>query len=58
MVDLFGAPWEDLTREHLGEFFADAGDESLLWEAKGTRPHPGAVRKSVCGFANSERVAI
>jgi hypothetical protein len=35
-------------------FLADAGDEGLTWEVKGTeRPHPGSVRKHVCAFANS-----
>jgi Putative DNA-binding domain len=50
-----GARWESLTLDHVEAFLADAGDEGLTWEAKGTeRPPPGSVRKQVCAFANAE----
>jgi Schlafen, AlbA_2 len=49
-----GASWEALTLGDIEAFLADAGDEGLTWEAKGTeRPHPGSIRKQVCAFANA-----
>jgi len=54
MRDLFGKPWDDVEVEDVEAFLAEAGDEGLLWEAKGTeQPHPGSVRKAVSGFANA-----
>jgi len=51
---IFGVPWDDLTPEAVEAFLADAGDEPLTWEAKGTlRPRPQSVRKHVCAFANA-----
>lgn len=54
-MTVFGVPWSELEVEDVERFLADAGDEPLLWEAKGggERPHPGSVRKAACGFANS-----
>jgi hypothetical protein len=53
--DLFGVLWNAVDLDSVGAFLADAGDEGLFWEVKGTRPNPRTVRKSVRGFANSER---
>lgn len=56
-ADIFGVPWPQLQLEHVQAFLAEAGDEPLLWEAKGAgvQPHAGSVQKAGCGFANSER---
>ncbi len=51
---IFPVPWASLTVSGLREFFREAGDESLLWEAKGTELRPEHVLRSVCGFANSD----
>ncbi len=55
--------WPDLSLEALSSFLAEAGDEGLTWEAKGTTPTPhaadaefpkaAALAKAACGFANS-----
>lgn len=48
----FGVAWEDLGLPEIRAFFADAGDEGLTWEAKGTSIRPEHVRKSVSAFGN------
>jgi hypothetical protein len=54
MESIFGKPWDAVELEDVEAFLADAGDEGLTWEAKGTeRPHPGSVRKHACAFANA-----
>ena len=58
MHRLFDEPWETLSLESVRRFLADAGDEGLLWEAKGPEPNGGPVRansiyKALSGFANS-----
>ncbi len=54
MQQFFDRPWDSLDVESVRRFLADADDEGVLWEAKGTRvPHRDSVRKAVCGFANS-----
>jgi|SRR5579884_3029253 len=55
MRHLFDADWDDLDVPSVERFLADAGDEGLIWEAKGggKQPHPDSVRKAVSGFANS-----
>jgi predicted HTH transcriptional regulator len=54
METIFRVDWDDLELDDVAAFLADAGDEGLTWEAKGTeRPHPGSVRKHASGFANS-----
>lgn len=52
---LFDVPWEDLDADAVELFLAQAGDESLAWEAKGggDRLRPDTVRKSACGFVNA-----
>jgi hypothetical protein len=51
---LFDTPWEELDVSSVNRFLADAGDEGLLWEAKGAAtPRRDSVLKAVCGFANS-----
>jgi len=52
-VTIFGVLWSDLTLEHVQAFLKEAGDEPLLWEAKGTKLDGRAIRRQVCGFANS-----
>jgi hypothetical protein len=53
MDSIFGPPLPELTLEHLERFFSAADREPLLWEAKGkVEPHPGTIRKHVCGFGN------
>ena len=55
MDSFFGTSWSDLTLDDVEAFFADAGDEGLTWEAKGTeRPRRESVRKHVGAFANTE----
>lgn len=53
--NLFGVDFESLEVEHVSAFLDDAGEEGLLWEAKGggVEPNRGSVRKAVCAFANS-----
>lgn len=52
-MTIFGVPWDALALEHVEAFLADAGDEGLTWEAKGTElPRRDTVRKHVAGFAN------
>lgn len=54
MQQLFDAPWDRLDVESVERFLADADDEGLLWEAKGTKaPRRESVQKAVCGFANA-----
>ena len=51
---LFDRPWDSLDVESVKRFLADADDEGVLWEAKGTQvPNRDSVRKAVCGFANA-----
>ena len=54
-MTIFGPDFGALQLHDVAAFLAEADDESLLWEAKGGegRPNAGAVRKAVCGFANS-----
>lgn len=55
---LFGASWDELGRDQVENFLADAGDEGLTWEVKGDA-HQGAwprreqIEKAVSGFGNS-----
>jgi hypothetical protein len=52
--ELFDTAWDDLDVESVERFLAEAGDEGLTWEAKGTiTPHRDSLRKAVCGFANA-----
>jgi Schlafen, AlbA_2 len=52
--DLFGRPWAEFTLDDVQSFFADAGDEGLTWEAKGTgNIRPLQIRKAACGLANA-----
>src|SRR5207302_9396566 len=54
LVTIFGTRWNELELEHVRHFLAEAGAEALLWEAKGIAPaDEHAIRKQVCGFANS-----
>jgi hypothetical protein len=54
MEMFFGTPWEGVTLDVVEAFLADAGDEGLTWEAKGTKqPHPHSVRKHVGAFGNT-----
>jgi hypothetical protein len=55
---LFDEPWESLSLDSVRRFLADAGDEGLLWEAKGPERDDGPIRrdsiyKALSGFANS-----
>jgi hypothetical protein len=53
-VTIFGPDWDDVGIEDVEAFLADAGDEGLTWEAKGTeRPHVGSIARHVSAFANS-----
>jgi hypothetical protein len=55
METLFGTPWADLDLDRVEASLADAGDEGLTWEAKGTdRPRRESVRKHVGAFGNTE----
>lgn len=50
----WGKPLRDTTLEDLRTFFAEAGDEGVTWEAKGTELiSKREIRKHVCGFANT-----
>jgi hypothetical protein len=54
-MSFFGTAWEDMTEFAVEGFLSDAGDEGLIWEAKGgTEPHRRTVHKAVCGLANAE----
>jgi hypothetical protein len=54
LVTIFGVSWDELALQHVQTFLDDADDEPYLWEAKGGgQPQPKAVRKAVCGFANT-----
>jgi hypothetical protein len=52
----FPAPWQELSAEVIRDFLASAGDEPLVWEAKGggVEPKSKTIVKALCGFANSE----
>ena len=53
-MSFFGTPWDDVAADVVERFLADAGDEGLLWEAKGhAEPHRNSVHKAVCGLANA-----
>lgn len=52
-MTIFGVSWSELRAENVATFLADADDEGLLWEAKGTELDKNEVRRQVCGFANS-----
>jgi len=50
---MFDRGWDELDLASLRRFFADAGDEGLTWETKGSEfPRPDSIRKAVAGFAN------
>ena len=52
-MEFFGTRWEDVTLETVRNFLAEASDEGIDWEAKGTElPRPERVRKTCCGLAN------
>jgi hypothetical protein len=58
VAQLFDKPWEELTFESLCGFLKEAGDEGLLWEAKGAEKDGGVIRKesiykALSGFTNS-----
>lgn len=54
MFSIFAVPWDRLELAEVQAFLADAGDEGVTWEAKGTeRPRPETLRKAVSGFANA-----
>jgi hypothetical protein len=51
---LFDRSWDELDASSVNRFMTEAGDEGLLWEAKGAAtPRQDSVLKAVCGFANS-----
>ena len=50
----FGVSWDSLDLGPLEAFVAQAGDESLTWEAKGTNITRNDVLEGVCGFGNSD----
>jgi hypothetical protein len=57
VFDLFDVPWPELKRAQVEAFLADAGDEGLVWEAKGAGddhgpPRAESLRKAACGLAN------
>ncbi|WP_372517934.1 AlbA family DNA-binding domain-containing protein [Solirubrobacter phytolaccae] len=52
-MTIFGAPWSALDLATVSAFLAQADDEPLLWEAKGTKLDKSEVRLQVCAFANS-----
>jgi hypothetical protein len=56
VVDLFGVAWDRLEKSHVEQFLAIAGDEGVIWEAKGagpsSGPHRDSLGKAACGFAN------
>jgi hypothetical protein len=54
VLSFFGTPWDKVTAEVVEQFLSEAGDEGLLWEAKGhEQPHRDVVRKAVSGLANA-----
>lgn len=54
MESIFPASWPDLTLADVEAFLADASNEGLTWEAKGTAlPGKPELREAVCGFANA-----
>jgi hypothetical protein len=53
--ELFGVPWAELDFADVESFFAEQGEEGLTWEAKGGTFGVHIVRKTSCGFGNSER---
>jgi Putative DNA-binding domain len=52
MFTIFGAHWSELRLEHVQAYLDQADDESLLWEAKGTKLDPKEIRRQICAFAN------
>lgn len=52
-MTIFGVPFDELDAGRLRAYLDQAGDEPLLWEAKGTEVHRNEVLRQVCGFANS-----
>ena len=56
--DFFGVPWDQLDVHALRTFLANAGSESLRWEAKADNERGALDRrdiaKAICAFANSE----
>jgi predicted HTH transcriptional regulator len=52
-VSIFGPSLADLTLDDVQSYLDRSDDEPLLWEAKGTKPEKGEVRRQVCAFANS-----
>ena len=52
-MTIFGVPLDEIDTEVLQGYLNQAGDEPLLWEAKGTEVHANEVRRQVCAFANS-----
>jgi hypothetical protein len=56
-MTLLGPRLHDLTAADVQAFLDAADSEPLLWEAKGTKLDPHAVRKEACGFANGRERA-
>ena len=56
MFGLFDVPWNDVDLEQVREFFANAGEEGVTWEAKAEdergQLRPDSIRKAACGLAN------
>lgn len=52
-LTIFGPSWSELSLEDVRSFPADADDEPLLWEAKGTKLDKNEVRRQVAAFGNS-----
>jgi hypothetical protein len=49
----FGATWDALSLDTMRGFFAEAGDEGLTWEAKGTAIRREHVIEAASAFGNS-----
>jgi hypothetical protein len=49
----FGAPWDALTLDTIRAFSAEADDEGLTWEAKGTTIRPEHLIEVASAFGNS-----
>ncbi len=49
----FGGPWREVDLGRVERFMADATDEGLTWEAKGSIIRPEHVLRAGSGFANS-----
>jgi hypothetical protein len=49
---VLGIGWGDVDLTVIQRFLAAAGDESTLWEAKGTKARPEQIRIAVAGMAN------